>query len=78
MAARLSKGPQRRAGTLSPTQLRRRVAQQTQWCVVDRETGDVLKSEGSRGKARDWRKRHARSRATRVLLVELRVPGERA
>ncbi len=78
MPSRPSRGPLRRAGTLSPAALRRRVAQQSQWCVVDRETGDVLKAVGSRSEARGWRDKHARSRATRVLLVGLRVSGERA
>ena len=78
MAARLSKGPLRRAGTLSRNVLRGRVATQHAWCVVDKETGKVLTMSMSRRGARSWATRNARSKPTTVVLVDLRVRGERA
>lgn len=77
-ATTLSTGPLRRAGTLSRAALRRQVATQHAWGVVDKETGKVLDLRPSRRAARSWAKRHARSKVTTVVLVDLRVRGERA
>ena len=63
---------------LSPTALRRRVAQQTCWCVTNRETGKVMHTGESRRKARAWAQRHARNTPTTVVFAELRVRGQRA
>lgn len=78
MSRAISSSPLRRRGTLSEVALRRAIARQSRWCVIDKETGDVLQAPESRAKARAWKKRHAKRMATCIRLVELRVTGERA
>lgn len=62
---------------LSLPAMKRAVAKQRVWCVVDRRTGEVVAPCASRAEARETARCHPTTPTT-IVLAELRVAGQRA
>jgi hypothetical protein len=62
---------------LSLPAMKKAIAKQRAWCVVDRRTAEVIAAYPSRSTARRVASAHKETPTT-IVLAELRVAGQRA